>query len=85
VPIPPPAEYIGHAPGEVRDTLLYQLDRRADTGVTSQKLLNLCIKLRRCSDVLPGITCELLNIPSGSTYGQAAMLVLGRPSALLKT
>ncbi|MDB5595744.1 MAG: hypothetical protein JWM36_2705 [Hyphomicrobiales bacterium] len=75
------ADLLIHAPGPVRDAFLQQLDRRVDVGVASQKLLALCIKLRRCNDPLPGITCDMLSIPRGSTYGQAAMIVLGSPQA----
>ncbi|MDB5652283.1 MAG: hypothetical protein JWL62_3803 [Hyphomicrobiales bacterium] len=74
-------DFLVHAPGPVRDSFLLQLDRRSDSGVTSKRLINLCTKLRGCNDVLPGTTCELLEIPYGSTYGHAATILLAGRAA----
>lgn len=74
--------YEGHAPGEVRDVFLDAVDRMFDAGKMSQKLLMLCEQLRRCEDVLPGITCDVLGLPAGSSYGEGAEALLRRgPSA----
>jgi hypothetical protein len=74
--------YEGHAPGAVRGDFLDAVDRMFENGFTTRKLILLCRQLRECTDVLPGVTCELLEIPSGSTYGQAAYALLKRTSPL---
>lgn len=74
--------YEGHAPGAVRDAFLDGVDHMFETGLTTRKLILLCRQLRECTDVLPGVTCEMLEIPAGSTYGQAADALLNRTSPL---
>lgn len=68
----------GHAHGAVRDAFLDAVDRMFDCGKMSQRLLVLSEQLRRCDDVLPGITCEVLGVKSGSTYGQGSEVLLRR-------
>ena len=64
------AEY---APAAVRDRFLYALDR-GDPALCSQ----LAVNLGTCKNPLPGMVCDLLGLPVGSTYGSAARRVLLR-------
>lgn len=60
-----------YAPPAIRDRFLAALD--ADDRTLST---NLAINLTDCSNPLPGMTCDQLGLPIGSTYGSAARRVL---------
>lgn len=68
--ISPDTEY---APAAVRDRFLDALDR-GDPDLCSQLATN----LTGCKNPLPGMTCDLLGLPVGSTYGSAARRLLVR-------
>ena len=67
-----------YAPAKLRDQFLNALDED-DSAVRNQ----LASALTRCINPLPGMTCEQLGLPAGSTYGSAAkhVLELSRRSA----
>jgi hypothetical protein len=60
----------------LRDRFLLALD--ADDRALSTEL---AVGLTSCANLLPGMTCEMLGLPKGSTYGSAACHVLLRHSA----
>lgn len=60
-----------YAPAAVRDRFLASLDA-GDWNTTT----DLAKDLTNCGNPLPGVTCGELNLPTGSTYGAAAKLVL---------
>jgi len=55
----------------LRDRFLHALD--ADDRALSTEL---AAGLTSCANLLPGMTCEMLGLPRGSTYGSAAHHVL---------
>jgi len=61
-----------YAPASVRDRFLLALD----TG-DRQTSTDMAANLTACSNPLPGMTCKQLGLPLGSTYGAAALSVLG--------
>ena len=61
-----------YAPAAVRDRFLNALDEH-DHALSTQLALN----LTGCTNPLPGMTCNELGLPPGSTYGCAAKHVLG--------
>ena len=65
-----------YASAEQRDRFLNALDAGD---------LDLCHKLAadlmNCSNVLPGMTCQQLGLPSGSTYGSGARAVMDMRTA----
>jgi hypothetical protein len=77
--------YDGHAPGAVRDAFLDAVDHMSEMGVIGLKLILLCRQLRNCTDPLPGVTCQMLGIPAGSTYGCGAAALLERREQLSET
>jgi hypothetical protein len=60
-----------YAPAAVRDQFLDALDARDVPAST-----RLAVNLTGCMNPLPGITCDELGLPAGSTYGSAARRVL---------
>ena len=62
---------IYYAPAPVRDRFLEALDQN-DAALCSRLAAN----LTGCMNPLPGLTCNLLGLPIGSTYGSAARRVL---------
>ncbi len=72
----------GHAPGFLRDAFqewVEEEDQEKNTVIIDDEekpLLWLCGQLWNCTDVLPGPDCYMLDVPCGSTYAQAARLVL---------
>jgi hypothetical protein len=64
------AEY---APAATRDKFLLALD-----GEDRQLPVRLAAGLATCANPLPSLTCRLLGLPFGSTYGSAARRVLER-------
>jgi hypothetical protein len=60
-----------YAPGAVRDRFLASL-QAGDWETTVQMATN----LTACGNPLPGMTCNELGLPIGSTYGAAAQSVL---------
>jgi hypothetical protein len=63
-----------YAPAELRDRFLNAVDAQDDA------LCNrLAVDLKNCMNPLPGLTCQQLGLPAGSTYGSAARHIL-RPS-----
>jgi len=60
-----------YASPAVRDAFLTALD--ANDGVLATQL---ALNLTGCMNPLPGMTCNALALPTGSTYGCAARRVL---------
>ena len=60
-----------YASPAIRDQFLCALD--ADDRVRSTEL---ALNLTSCTNPLPGMTCDQLGLPMGSTYGSAARRVL---------
>ena len=60
-----------YAPPAIRDQFLGALD--ANDRVLSTTL---ALNLTSCNNPLPGMTCDQLGLPPGSTYGCAARRVL---------
>ncbi len=60
-----------YAPASVRDRFLATLEAGDRTAS-----MELAANLTGCANPLPGITCEELRLPRGSTYGSAAQRVL---------
>ena len=60
-----------YAPPAIRDQFLSALD--ADNRELSTTL---ALNLTSCTNPLPGMTCDQLGLPVGSTYGSAARRVL---------
>ena len=68
-------DYI-YAPSEIRDRFLNAID-------SNEQLLyiGLARELTACNNPLPGMVCEQLNLPRGSTYGAAARHLLEHASS----
>ena len=64
---------VSYASPKLRDRFITALD--ADDRALSSEL---ALDLTGCVNPLPGITCNQLGIPIGSTYGSAARCVLLR-------
>ncbi|MGE5669030.1 MAG: hypothetical protein ACM338_12635 [Betaproteobacteria bacterium] len=62
-----------YASAKFRDQFLAALDAR-DQALSSQ----LANHLTDCGNPLPGMTCQELGLPAGSTYGSAARHILSR-------
>jgi hypothetical protein len=60
-----------YAPAAIRDRFLGALDAQ-DRALSTELALN----LTSCGNPLPGMTCDQLGLPIGSTYGSAAQRVL---------
>lgn len=60
-----------YASAALRDRFLGALD--ADDRALSTEL---ALGMTSCTNPLPGMTCDLLGLPIGSTYGSAAQRVL---------
>jgi hypothetical protein len=60
-----------YASASIRDQFLAALD--ADDRALSTRL---ALNLTGCMNPLPGMTCDQLGLPIGSTYGSAARRVL---------
>jgi len=60
-----------YASPAIRDEFLAALD--TDDRTLSTRL---AVNLTGCSNPLPGMTCNMLGLPTGSTYGSAASRVL---------
>jgi hypothetical protein len=63
----------GYAPGAVRDAFLMALE--CDDNALQRRMAE---GLTNCGNPLPGMTCDALALPYGSSYGAAARLVLSR-------
>jgi hypothetical protein len=64
-----------YAPAKFRDQFLAALDAH-DHALSSQLANN----LTDCGNPLPGMTCQELGLPAGSTYGCAARRILSQGS-----
>jgi hypothetical protein len=64
-----------YASAKFRDEFLAALDAR-DHALSNQ----LANHLMECGNPLPGMTCQELGLPVGSTYGCAARRILSRGS-----
>jgi hypothetical protein len=62
---------VSYASPKIRDQFLGALD--ADDGALTAQLAQ---SLIGCTNPLPGMTCDRLGLPNGSTYGSAATRVL---------
>ena len=60
-----------YAPAALRDRFLGALDED-DRALSTE----LALGLTTCMNPLPGMTCDELGLPIGSTYGSAARRVL---------
>ena len=65
-----------YASPTIRDQFLVALDMD-DRALCAQLALNLA----GCLNPLPGMTCNKLGLPIGSTYGSAALYILSLGSA----
>jgi hypothetical protein len=65
------SKHESYAPGAIRDEFLGALDAR-DQARSARLALN----LTTCTNPLPGMTCDQLGLPAGSTYASAARHVL---------
>jgi hypothetical protein len=65
-----------YASPAMRDAFLTALD--ADDSALAARL---ALNLTECTNPLPGMTCNHLALPLGSTYGSAARCVLALYSA----
>ena len=63
-----------YAPADLRDRFLNALDAK-DHALSN----DLASRLTGCMNPLPGMTCEELGLPIGSSYGSAARHVLAIP------
>ena len=64
----------GHAPGHLRD----RFEELVEEGWTNAPPLGLFVlagKLWNCTDVMPSHLCGKLELPQGTTYGQAARVI----------
>jgi hypothetical protein len=68
-----PAQY---APAAVRDAFLDALER--NDRPLSERMAQ---SLTTCGNPLPGMICDELQLPHGSSYGAAARLILQRCGA----
>jgi len=64
---PIPASPGHRAPPALRDRFLTALDELDEVAIRSTVR-----DLLGCTDALPTMTCDLLGLPPGSTYGDAA-------------
>lgn len=60
-----------YASPAIRDQFLFALDAN-DRALSTE----LALHLTSCINPLPGMTCDQLGLPIGSTYGSAARRVL---------
>lgn len=60
-----------YASGAMRDAFLLALD--GDDPLRSRSIAR---ELATCGNPLPGLTCDQLDLPHGSTYGTAARRLL---------
>jgi hypothetical protein len=60
-----------YAPSELRDRFLNAVDAQDDALCD-----RLALDLKTCMNPLPGLTCQQLGLPIGSTYGLAARHIL---------
>ena len=67
----PPAMSAPYASAALRDRFLGALDA-GDRALSTE----LALGLTTCINPLPGMTCDELGLPIGSTYGSAAQRVL---------
>jgi hypothetical protein len=65
------------APPRVRDAFLCALDDTARRAEVIQRASS----LTTCRNPLPGTTCAQLNLPIGSSYGEAARKILSERAA----
>ena len=61
----------GFAAPAVRDAFILAIEA-GDTMTTTR----LALQITGCGNPLPGLTCQALGLPLGSTYGNAAQRVL---------
>jgi hypothetical protein len=64
-----------YAPPGIRDAFLGALDEPS-----SSEAVRLAWGLTTCRNPLPGLACAKLNLPIGSSYGEAAKRVLNEHS-----
>jgi hypothetical protein len=62
-----------YAPAKTRDQFLAALETD-----DRERLIELAIGLTQCGNPLPGMTCGELDVPLGSTYGDAARRIMQR-------
>lgn len=66
-------------PNEIKSAFQTWVDEHTDETVMiygeQQSVEWLTGQLWHCTDVLPGATCDVLNLPPGSTYAEAARRV----------
>ncbi|MEO3811340.1 hypothetical protein ABGB17_20290 [Sphaerisporangium sp. B11E5] len=60
----------GHAPGDLRNPFLEAIEEHGLAAARDMRRPGFT-KLWNCTDILPGWACDLLDVPSGSTYAQA--------------
>lgn len=62
----------GHLGGDLREAFQEQLEQAWPNPYGDPELRRLGGQLWSCSDTLPAADCEMLDLPAGSTYAQAA-------------
>ena len=74
----------GHAPGHLRDWFINYVE----TGELDEEMVEQGRTLRwlfgqlwNCSDIMPGIDCDELDLPRGSTYARAVRSLRVRDDA----
>lgn len=61
-----------HSPIDLQADFCGELEAFAATGEPTHALVRLCGKLWNCTELLPATACHDADVPTGSTYAQAA-------------
>jgi hypothetical protein len=59
---------LGHASAELRDAF----NASIEAGKVDRSLAH---QLQHCTDIMPRSVCDLLDLPIGSAYAQAALVI----------
>ena len=75
----------GHAPGDLRDALIEWIEAGNPATIEvcdeSHPLRWLLGQLWNCTDILPGVFCDELELSRGSTYAKAVRHIAGTLTA----
>lgn len=66
---------VARSPIDLHADFCGELEAYAVTGEATDALDRLCGKLWNCTDSLPSTACRDADVPTGSTYAQAAQAV----------
>jgi len=75
---------VEHSPIDLHADFCGELEAYAATGEATNALDRLCGKLWNCTDVLSATACRDADLPTGSTYAQAAQAMRRAHSGTLK-